>query len=44
MGYMNFMMQMNPETMSHYPEAAKSLVESRPVWLKIAFAIAVFGG
>jgi len=44
MGSMNYLMQMNPEMLANYPEAAKSLVESRPAWATGAFAIAVFGG
>ena len=44
MGAMNFIMQMNPDTLVTYPEAARALVEGRPVWATAAFAIAVFGG
>jgi len=44
MGSVNFIMQMIPDRLAHYPEAAKSLVASRPVWATGAFAIAVFGG
>lgn len=44
MGCMNFIMQMNPDMLVNYPEAAKSLVESRPIWATSAFAIAVFVG
>jgi hypothetical protein len=44
MGGINFFMQMNPATLADYPEAARSLVEGRPVWATGAFAIAVFGG
>jgi hypothetical protein len=44
MGSINFIMQMNPDILANYPEAAKSLVASRPLWATGAFAIAAFGG
>jgi len=44
MGSINFIMQTNPELVVNYPEAAQSLIASRPLWATIAFAIAVFGG
>ena len=44
MGSGNFIMQTNPEMLANYPEAAQSLITSRPQWSTIAFAIAVFGG
>lgn len=44
MGSINFIMQMNPDMLANYPEAAKSLVASRPIWATASFAIAVFGG
>ena len=44
MGGINFFMQMNPDTLANYPEAARSLVTGRPTWATGAFAIAVFGG
>jgi len=44
MGSVNFFMQMNPETLAKYPEAAKSLISTRPLWATTAFALAVFGG
>ena len=44
MGCMNFIMQMNPETLANFPDAAKSLIATRPAWATAAFAIAVFGG
>jgi len=44
MGSINFIMQTNPEMLANYPEAAQSLIASRPLWATIAFAIAVFGG
>ena len=44
MGCINLFMQMNPDALADYPEAARSLVEGRPGWATGAFAIAVFGG
>ncbi len=44
MGCINFIMQMDPEMLANYPEDARSLVASRPVWSTVAFAVAVFGG
>ena len=44
MGSINFIMQMNPDMLVNYPEAAQSLITSRPLWATVAFAIAVFGG
>ena len=44
MGVINFFMQMNPDVLADYPEAARSLVKGRPAWATGAFAIAVFGG
>ena len=44
MGSINFIMQMNPALLANFPEAAKSLVASRPPWATVAFAMAVFGG
>jgi hypothetical protein len=44
MGCMNFLMQMNADTLATYPEAARALVGGRPAGATGAFAIAVFGG
>lgn len=44
MGSINFIMQMNPDMLANYPEAAQSLISSRPLWATGAFAVAVFGG
>ena len=40
----NYVMQMNVDTLATYPEAARILVEGRLAWATAAFAIAVFGG
>ena len=44
MGCMNFITQMDPEMHIHFPEAVKSLIETRPEWATAAFALAVFSG
>lgn len=44
MGSVNFVMQMNPESLARYPEPARLLIESRPGWATAAFAVADFGG
>ena len=44
MGCLNFISQMNPETVAAMPEAYRAIVEDRPLWATGAFAIAVFGG
>lgn len=44
MGSINFVMQMNPSMLVHYPETERLMIEDRPSWATIGFAIAVFGG
>ena len=44
LGAMNFFKQMDAETLATYPEAARTLIATRPVWATGAFAVAVFGG
>ena len=46
MGVMAFVMQvtMSPETLAALPEAERAMYEATPLWLLIAFAVAVFGG
>jgi hypothetical protein len=39
MGSMNFIMQMHSEPLANYPEAAKSLIFTRPLWATAAFAL-----
>ena len=43
MGVINFFMQMNPDVLAAYRESERALIESRPSWATIAFALAVFG-
>ncbi len=44
LGLMNFVMQMNTETITGRPESYRAVIENRPAWATAAFAIAVFGG
>ena len=41
---MNFLSQMNAETVAAMPESYRAIVEARPAWATAAFATAVFGG
>jgi hypothetical protein len=44
MGCINFIVQMNPEMTSSYRENEQAIIQARPLWATVAFAIAVFGG
>ncbi len=44
MGCINFIVQMNPEMVSSYRETEQAIIQGRPIWATIGFAIAVFGG
>ncbi len=44
MGGINFLVQMNTDALTAYPEAARAIIEGRPAWATGGFAIAVFGG
>ncbi|MBT3785040.1 hypothetical protein HOF92_08685 [bacterium] len=44
MGVMNFLMQLNPEVVSKFPEPALAIIKDRPIWATGGFAISVFGG
>ena len=44
MGVINFLSQMNAETVAAMPELHRVIIEGRPAWATGAFAIAVFGG
>jgi len=44
MGILNFMMQMDADTLATMPESNRLIAESRPLWSTAAFALAVFGG
>jgi len=44
LGCVNYISQMNAESVASMPEVYRAIVESRPAWGTAAFAIAVFGG
>ena len=44
MGCMNYISQMNAESVASMPDLYRAIVENRPAWGTGAFAIAVFGG
>ncbi len=44
-GAVNFIVQMmNVDMLDSYRESERAIIENRPVWATIGFAIAVFGG
>jgi hypothetical protein len=43
MGIMNFLWQMNADTLAAMPELHRSIAEGRPAWATGAFALAVLG-
>lgn len=44
LGCMNYISQMNAESVASMPDVYRTIIESRPAWGTGAFAIAVFGG
>ncbi|MFT4700959.1 MAG: hypothetical protein ACI9ND_000357 [Yoonia sp.] len=44
MGCMNYVIQMNPDTVAQMPDVYQMIINGRPAWATAAFAIAVFGG
>ena len=44
LGVANFLMQMNPDSLSAYRESERLIIDGRPLWATAAFAVAVFGG
>ena len=44
MGCINFFVQMNPEMISSYKETEQAIIQDRPAWATVGFAVAVFGG
>lgn len=44
MGAANFFLQMNPDMVAQYRETERAIIENRPAWATIGFALAVFGG
>ena len=43
-GVINFVMQLNPENVAAMHEAYRAVIETRPLWATVGFALAVFGG
>ena len=44
MGSINFIVQMNPDMVSSYRETEQAIIQHRPIWATLGFAVAVFGG
>jgi len=44
MGAINFIVQMNPDMLTAYRESERAIIDGRPAWATVGFAIAVFGG
>lgn len=44
MGCLNYIMQLNPESVATFPESHRAIIEGRPAWATAGFALAVFGG
>ena len=44
MGCINFIVQMNPDMIASYRETEQSIIQGRPAWATVAFALAVFCG
>ena len=44
MGIMNYLGQMNPESLEAYPESHRAIIDGRPAWATSGFAISVFAG
>ena len=44
LGAINFVMQMDAEMLANYRESERMIIENRPLWATLGFAVAVFGG
>lgn len=44
MGCINFIVQLNPEVIANYRDSERAIIESRPMWATIGFALGVFAG
>ena len=44
LGAINFFVQMDPEMLAAYRESERAIIQGRPLWATLAFAIAIFGG
>ena len=43
-GCVNFVVQLDPEVLSHYRPAEQAIVAGRPLWATAGFGLGVFGG
>jgi len=43
-GSMNYVIQMNTDSLAGYREVEQAIIQGRPMWATAGFAIAVFGG
>lgn len=44
LGAINFVVQMNPDSITAYRETEQAIIIGRPIWATLGFALAVFGG
>lgn len=44
LGVANFAWQMTPDALASYPEAERAIIENRPLWATLGFALAVIAG
>lgn len=44
LGCLNFIVQMNPDSVAEMPEIYQVIINARPAWATAAFGIAVFAG
>ena len=44
LGILNYMAQMSPDRVAAMPEAYRAIIEGRPSWAAVGFAVGVFAG
>jgi len=44
LGCVNFIVQMNPDIVSSYRETEQAIIQGRPLWATVGFALGVFAG
>ncbi len=44
LGFVNFLVQMNPEAVATFPESHQAIINGRPVWATGGFGVGVFVG
>ncbi len=44
LGSINFVVQMNSQMIENYRESERAIIEGRPIWATLGFALSVFGG